>query len=208
MQSFWDHCFPFGHSTFLWVSSPCDVVHWNSIIAQTSASHQHHFPTCPPPVSLSLLSEHFFPPVTNFFKSSLESFCSSLKVTARYQEKIIPHKQCREGHSSANFKGKPEQGLFDRSSWRQMCKKQLEESHSPSLSPIHSWSTDPSCYHHSLLAAALTARSRWDFFHTQTQRKWSQAVNAVLLFPGIWKAGPWLLLYPHTVQHPFWETAD
>lgn len=91
----WDHCFPFGYSTFLWVSSPCGVVHWNSIIAQTSVANQHCFPVYLPLPSLPLLGEHFFPPITTFFKSSLESIYYSLKVMAGHQEKSIPKEQCR-----------------------------------------------------------------------------------------------------------------
>lgn len=179
MQLLQDHCFPFGYSTFLWVSSPCGVVHWNSITAQTSASNQHHFPTCTPPVSLPLLGECFFPPVTTFFKSSSESFYSSWKVIARYPEKSIPKEQCRDGHSSGNFKGKTEQGPCERSSWRQMCKKQLSR---VPLTPSNS---------HSFLAyrpkplpplplgsSAHSQELGRLFFHTLTQKKWSPAANA------------------------------
>lgn len=91
----WDHCFPSGYSTFLWVSSPRGVVHWNSIIAQTWVANHHCFPTYLPLLSLPLLGEHFFWLITPFFKSSLESIYYSLKVIARCQEKSIPKEQCR-----------------------------------------------------------------------------------------------------------------
>lgn len=68
MQLLRDHCFPFEYSTFLWVSSPCGVVHWNSIVAQTSASNQHHFPTCLPQVSLPLLDWLFFSTLYHFLQ--------------------------------------------------------------------------------------------------------------------------------------------
>lgn len=183
MQLLWDHCFPFGYSTFLWVSSPCGVVHWNSITAQTSASNQHHFPTCPPPVFFALGRwTFFFHPLQSSANLPRKVSIPSWKSQQDTKRKAFPKSnagmvaslQISRGRQSRVFLKGQAEGRCVRNS----CKSPTHplKSHSflayrPELPPLLPLGSNA----HSQELLRL-------FFHTLTQKKWSPAANTGFFF--------------------------